>query len=320
MKTIIVILLIFISLFGCNRKTETTRYNSPEVIPNKMEIIDTVQSSPEVLLEKEEITDNKNIFETQIDNKNQMNGTSFNRDFLRSNFLTLNFYNEAEYEIKKWYLNFLRDFYEFKPPIEGDPPVIRGTYEIIDNKVILKYKDEPYGYEFDDYKFDDILREDWELEYIFIDNSLHFFDGLTGKGIIFGRIDSEPREGDVRIINGHEIIMQRDDIRANSNVTVRIGPGINYQHFVFEWWDEYDSFENGEYVFKKENFITEYFREGYTVYILGHSKNIDTINELTGYWYYCKFLGFKDSRFKIIEPANIINNNGWIFGPLLGLK
>jgi len=311
MKKFVSIFIIFI-FFSCNYKSSNTlQKKSNEILLENTEII-TNKNVTEIITNK--TTETKTIFEEQLNN------SKINRDFLRSDFMTLNFWGEADYNINKWYLQFFRDFYQFRPPVEGDPPVIRGNYEIIDNKVILKYTDEPYGYELSDYKFDDILREDWELEYIIIENSLHFFDGLTGKGIVFGRLDSEPKKGDLRIINGHEIIMQKDEIRASSDVTVRIGPGINYQHFIFEWRDEYDSFEEDEYILKKEIFITEYFRERYPVYIIGHSKNIDTVDGLTGYWYYCRFIGFRDSGFEIIEPANIIDNSGWIFGPLLGLK
>jgi len=242
------------------------------------------------------------------------------REFLRSDFYTLNLYNEANYNIDKWGLSFFSDnTYQIRPLVEGDPPYIEGSYQVNDDKVLLKYIGIPY-YEYPEYpknyKFDNILKEDWELEYTTISNSLYFSEGLVGKGIIFAREKSKPKANEIRTVNGHDIIIEQENeegFRLTSNARVRIGPGKNFQHCFFELF-EYDEFEEN-----KPPLITEYLKEGTRVYILGHSKNIDTIDGLTGYWYYCWIPVYPDTGGRIIKPK-VENNNGWIFGPLIGLK
>ena len=262
------------------------------------------------------IKTNENITQTNEDENISENGI-INREFLRSDFYTLNLYNEANYNIDKLGLNFYNDnTYEIRPLAGGDPPYIKGSYQINDNKVLLKYTGIPY-YEDAEYKqyykFDSILKEDWELEYTSINNSLYFSEGLTGKGIIFARGKSKPKDNEIRTINGHDIIIgQRNEegYRLTSNAKGRIGPGVNFQHCVFKWHDEMGTK------------TTEYVEEGDKIYIIGHSKNIDTINGQTGYWYYCNIPSYFDRDVEIIEPKTVKNdnNNVWIFGPLIDLK
>jgi hypothetical protein len=206
-------------------------------------------------------------------------------------------------------LSFLNDEYKIRPLLEGDPPCIEGKFYIIGNKILLKYNN--VSYESTYYIFDAIFKEDWELEYTIINDSLYFSEGLIGKGIIFGRNDSKPKDGEIRIINGNEIIIQRNEggIRLKSDVKVRIGPGVNFQYCIFELYSE-----DAWYVVTS---TVDYLPEGYWVDKIGHSKNIDTDDGLTGYWYYCFIPVYPDAGGKIIKPSEVIKNSGWIFGPLI---
>jgi hypothetical protein len=251
-----------------------------------------------------------NVIQTN-EEKNISGNQIINREFLRSDFFTLNLYNEVNYNINKWGLTFFSDdTYEIRPMTAGDPPVIKGNYQIKDDKVLLKYIDMPDG-ELAEYKFDSILKEDWELKYVSINNSLYFSEGLTGKGIIFAREKSKPKDNEIRTIDGHDVIIvqkNEDGYRLTANAKGRIGPGVNFQHCVFKWSDEWGTK------------TTEYVEEGDKIYIIGHSRNIDTINGLTGYWYYCNIPSYFDRDVEIIEPKTVKDNNVWIFGPLIDLK
>ena len=255
----------------------------------------------------------KNIPKTSenkvINDEQQQSVSSFNREFLNYNFYTLNLYNEVNYNINKWRLTFLSDNrYEFRPLVEDNFYKIEGSYQIIDNKVLLKYIGMPYG-EYDKYKFDSILKENWELKYTTISNSLYFSEGLIGKGIIFAREKYRENPIETRTVNGHDLIMVQGNEEGyilTSNVVVRMGPGINFQHCIFEWINNYESDH-------ASTSTTDYLEEGKRIYIIGHSKNTDTINGVTGYWYYCHINIYFDSGGKIIEPKTVKNNNCWIF-------
>jgi hypothetical protein len=259
----------------------------------------------------EDKSEEKSIIDIDIDKG--IHGLFPGEDFLESYFYTLNFWGERNYTIGKWTLNFYgNNIYKFRPPVAGDPPEIQGSYQIYDNKVMLKYKG--LTYESDYYVFDDILKEDWELEYTVINDSLYYSEGLIGKGIIFGRERSQPKDGEIRTVNGHEIVIQRNDdvrLRPKSDVTVRIGPGTNFQHCVFQWYGE------EWYVVTS---TTEFLREGTPIEIIGHSKNMDTVNGLTDYWYYCWIIVYPDWGGGIIEPSGMKNNSAWFFGPDIGLR
>jgi hypothetical protein len=239
------------------------------------------------------------------------------KEFLDSRFYTLNVKGERKYNIKIYELRFWNDTYNFYLlPGGGDPPFVEGSYQILDNKILLKYM--VVTGESDYYVFDDIFKEDWELEYTVINDSLYYSEGLTGKGIIFGRDKSKPKNGEIRIVNEQEIIIQRNDneeenrIKLTSDVIVRTGPGSNFQRCTFEWYDQ-------EYWYAVTS-ITGFLRTDTPVYILGHSRNTDTDNGLTGYWYYCWIPVYPDWGGKISEPSETINNNAWIFGPSIGLR
>jgi len=232
-----------------------------------------------------------------------------------TSFYTLNLHDEREYNMKVWGLFFQNDKYYFFGLTGGDPPCIEGSYQVVGNKVLLKYIGVQWDFE-PSYGFDDILKEDWELEYIVINDSLYYSEGLTGKGIIFGRKEPMPNDGEIRIVNGNEIVIQRiGRIETKSDVTVRIGPSENFQHCTFEYYQEEISDDRGFLATS----VVEFLREDFPVFIIGHSKNTDTVNGLTGYWYYCQIPCWPDIGYKIIEPK-VRDNSAWIFGPLLDIK
>lgn len=242
----------------------------------------------------------KNITQT-VEDENQI----INTEFLNSSFYTLNIRSEISYDIKAWMLKFFSNGeYNFRPPLGGDI------------RLLLKYIEMPYG-EYAEYKFDNILKEDWELEYTKINNSLYYSEGLVGKGIIFGREKSSPKVGDIIKTNEYDIVsVQRDHLRLQSDVIVRIGPGINFQHCIFEWYDyDENNYDRGPI----GTSTAEYVRKNNIAILIGHSINTDTIDGLTGYWYYCWIPIYPDMGGKIIEPK-VENNSGWIFGPSMGLK
>ena len=290
---IIIIFLLIINIINCSSR------KIPDFDQNGIE-------NNHLLEEERKITGNiKNYFNHQVSEIFPEEG------FFDSSFYTLNFWGERDYNIKTWILIFYKDRYIFRPTEEGDPPYIEGSYEIIDNKIILNYIGIPYGsYE---HLFDNILMENWVLEYTAINDSIYFTEGLIGKNIIFARNDSKPQDGESRTINGYEILIKKiDHLRINSNVEVRIGPGEQYQICTFEW--------RGEEGWDKMNSVTDYLIEEAVIYTIGHSKNRDTFNGLTGFWYYCWIPVWKDLGGKIIKPLEVKNNSGWIFGPLIGLK
>ena len=295
------ILLLFLCLFmmSCTKSGSNVKTSVPQDetgIYQQQEEIGTYQQ------QEERVTD----AETE-------SSTSFpDEGFFKSGFSTLSLISEKGFW---WSLTFRRDnTYRFHLAVDGDQPSVEGSYQILDNKVLLKYKETTH--EPDYYAIEDIIKEDWELEYTVINDSLYYSEGLTGKGIIFGRNGSSPGNGEIRTVNGHEIVIQRiDRVEPKSDVTVRIGPGTNFQHCVFQWPD-YDS----EFKYLG-TFTTEFFRGGWApIEIIGHSKNTDTVNGLTGYWYYCWVPVYPDMGGEIIKPSGIIRNSAWFFGPDIGLK
>jgi len=271
-----------------------------------------------------------NVIQT-IENENISEKGIINEEFLDSWFNAFNtppshYDHTHNINIKLCRLKFYKwGGYIFIPDFEGDSPYIEGSYQIINNKILLKYINIPY-YEYPEepqyYKFDDILKEDWELEYTSIDNSIFYTEGLVGKGIIFGREKSRPKAGDIIITKEYAIVaVERTEMSLPCDAIVRIGPGINYQNCIFELYDHAlrinpteDNKPDYETILN-----TGYLKKGYTIILLGHSVNTDTIDGLTGYWYYCWIIIWVDMGGKIIEPKTT-ENNGWIFGPSIGLK
>jgi len=259
----------------------------------------------------------ENEDEDEDEDEKKVINNDFLDKFLGSDFYPRNIHpDEISYNIEPFIMEFYQNgTYHFRPTIGGDPPYVKGNFQIINNKVLLKYISIPY-YENPQhpqyYKFEDILKEDWELEYTTINDSLYYSEGLIGKGIVFGREKSRPKAGSIIKTNEFDIVIVEGDwLRLKSDVIVRIGPGSNYQHCTFEFYDHGN--DDDEITGTS---ITEYCRKEQTIILIGRSINTDTIDYLTGYWYYCWIPVYPDTGGKIIKPKMLNVNNGWIFEPL----
>ena len=243
--------------------------------------------------------DEKNISEIKTKNESTkrelilINGNQILDDaYLKGGFWSI---NGDEYDLYPCLLRFDSDRYYFVPSGPPFEPWVEGHYSVIENKVVLV--PEGIAYDF----VDEILKETWELYYTIIENSVHYTEGLIGKGIIFGRDKSRVKNGEIKNVNGHEIVIERYDewFKVNSNVKVRTGPGINYEYYIFELYAGHPEMD--------------YLPEGNSIVIIGRTNYLDTQNGLTGYWYYCTIVaGFEE--FNIVKPKK--GNYGyWIFGP-----
>jgi len=154
-----------------------------------------------------------------------------------------------------------------------------------------------------DNNIDRIFRQQIELKPISINNSLIYNQGLMGNNIIFGasNINNEfrPQQGSLRNVDGIIVITEENRFgKLNSNARVRKGPSINYENYNFILGDI------------EENL--PYFPIGRTIEIIGRSETQETIQNLTGYWYYCNlyYYGYNESG----------TSSGWIFGPLIDIE
>lgn len=179
-------------------------------------------------------------------------------------------------------------------------PIVDGVFDIKNSTIYLTPLKVNLEYDFN-WIIPNLLKkikEEWELKYIEIEDNLYYTKGLNGKGIIFYDINSWPNEGEVRIVDGIEIItMKQGYYKPRENARVRNGPGVQYEIFII---DGNDYLPAGK---------------GMDMFILGHSKNVDTQNGLTGYWYYGQMVLFFDTDVK--NPNGGDSPFGWIFGPLL---
>jgi hypothetical protein len=179
---------------------------------------------------------------------------------------------------------------EWTPMVEGNFEIKNNVIHLTPTKINTDKENVWFG------TIPSLIKENWELRHTDITDSMYFTKGLAGKGHVFANPDSSPQKDIIRNINGIEMItVEHKDCRLKENARIRNGPGIQYEIFIID--------------------NLNYLPAGEVISIFGHSRNIETHNGLSGYWYYGQIMLPFDSVVK--NPDGSDSREGWVFGPLL---
>jgi len=215
----------------------------------------------------------------------------FLESYIKYQFFSLDIMEEADYNWR-WGIILIFNYngnnnFAFIP--DGPPytPWVTGEYIIENEQIILN----PIFYENFEYIYD-VLKEKWLLEYVSIENSSFYVEGLIGNGIVFGaRNNIRPKSGELRNVNGVNIILDNYLLyKLDENTYIRKGPGMDHEsinYFDMEILQEF-----------------EYIPESKEIYIIGRTEYKETYNSIEGYWYYCHIVRDYHSKYEF----------GWIFG------
>ncbi len=174
----------------------------------------------------------------------------------------------------------------------GDREYVSGNYKIVGNDLILDKTDE--------FNLGLIPKEligertRWNLQRD-NDSYLYLYKIVSDTGYSFWNNSSFVPDGDVRKIDGIEIIISRiDNCGLKYDIKVRMGPGTDY--------------ESSNFYFEANELALPYLPKNRKVNVFGRTLNKEKISNWNDYWYYCELkIGLHDQG----------PRHGWIYGALL---
>jgi len=258
MKKIILLLSVFIFVFmGCKKEKP--------------------QNDANVNYDDNVSQDNNDINDNNFDDDTPQN-IDFNSDIdldpfwynneNNTNYIGNGYCLSLDYTQKKYYF-ITNDF--------DDIPVVAGNFEVKNDIIYLypKSYNTKYINEIENERYERFLqilpniKRNLKFKQVTKDNSIHYTRGIQDLryNLSFAETKSGPEADSIIKIDGIDMVrIEQQHRRLIENARIRKGPGTQYENYIFEG--------------------KNYVEAGRDMIIEGRSVNMETNNNLTGYWYY----------------------------------